>query len=64
MLDAGIAGVSVLGGSMACASGYAARQAMAQEAPAEVVSQGVNEGLAEGFEIGAPAAVLAFIILL
>lgn len=49
---------------MACASGYEARLAVSERASAEILSQRVNEGLATGFGFGAPAAAIAFIIVI
>jgi len=62
LLEAAVAAVSILGGVMACASGYAASQAMAEGWPPEILSQRVNEGIARGFSAGWPLALVIFII--
>lgn len=63
LLEAIVAGFSVLGGGMAYLSGYYASQALAQEQPPEFVAHRVNEGLAIGFRGAAPASIAALIIM-
>ncbi|MGH2975322.1 MAG: hypothetical protein ACRDLL_10720 [Solirubrobacterales bacterium] len=62
LLETAVTAVSILGGVMACTSGYAASQAMAEGQRPEILGQRVNEGIAEGFAVGWPLAVLVFII--
>ncbi len=59
-LEAAVAAFSVLGGTMAYWSGYAA--AAAQHRPAEVLSHQINLGIAEGFRWGSLGALMALII--
>jgi hypothetical protein len=62
LVDAAVTAVSVLGGVMACCSGYLAARALAEDRPPSLIAQRVNEGVGEGFLIGAPAAVVTLII--
>ncbi len=62
LLETAVTAVSILGGAMAWASGYAASQAMAESQPPDVLSRRINEGIAEGFTVGWPLAILVFII--
>lgn len=63
LLEATVAAFSVLGGVMAYWSGFSAAQALALEAPPEVLAHLINEGIARGFLSGSPAAVAALIIM-
>lgn len=62
-LEAIIASFSVLGGTMAYFSGYAAYGALARAEPSTAVAQGINEGIAEGFGLGVPASIMALMIM-
>jgi hypothetical protein len=62
LLEATVASVSMLGGSMAYFSGFAAAKASAEQFPPEVLGQAVNEGLALGFLLGSPLAVATLMI--
>ncbi|HWM55560.1 MAG TPA: hypothetical protein VNO20_09250 [Solirubrobacterales bacterium] len=62
-LESIIAAFSVLGGGMACFSGYYAAQALAQRQPPEFVAQRINEGLGEGFKWVSPFSIVALIIV-
>lgn len=62
LLEATVASVSILGGAMAYESGLAAVQALAEDAPSEILGQRVNEGIAKGFVWGWPLSIVAFII--
>jgi hypothetical protein len=63
LLEAIIAAFSVLGGSMAYFSGFAASLALKQGQPPDAVSHHINEGIAEGFELASPLSILALIIV-
>ena len=63
VLEALVAGFSVLGGTMAYLSGFWAFRALADGQPPAVIAERVNEGIAMGFAWGAPAAAVAFTIL-
>jgi hypothetical protein len=63
LLEAVVAGFSVLGGGMAYFSGFYASQALAQRQTPRVVAQRVNEGLAIGFRDASPVSVFAIIIV-
>lgn len=56
--------VSVLGGFMAGFSGHAASKAVAEQAAPEVVGRELNEGLALGFDWGALAAAIVFLVII
>lgn len=56
--------VSVLGGFMAGFSGYAASKAVPEQASPEVVGRELNEGLALGFDWGAVAAAIVFLVII
>jgi hypothetical protein len=62
LLEAIIAGFSVLGGAMACLSGLHAARALAKEAPPAVVAERVNEGIGQGFMYFWPSSIAALII--
>jgi len=62
LVEAAIAAVSTLGGSMAYFSGFAAAKASAEELVPERLGQAVNEGLAQGFLLGSPVAMATLII--
>jgi hypothetical protein len=62
-LEAVIAGFSVLGGVMAYFSGFAASTAISQGRPPSEVAHKIDRGLAFGFNLGAPAAILALMIM-
>ena len=61
-LESLIAGFSVLGGVMACYSGHAACLALAHDESPPAVAHSINKGIAEGFEAGAPLAIVALMI--
>jgi hypothetical protein len=62
LLNAAVTAVSVLGGSMAYASGYFSSRAMVEGLSPEILGQRVNEALGKGFNLGWPAALAALII--
>jgi hypothetical protein len=62
LLEATVTAVSILGGAMAYTSGYSASRAMQRGHTANVLSQRVNEGIGQGFAVGWPVALIAFII--
>ena len=62
LVESAVTAISVLGGTMACLSGFLAALAMSQRRGSEELSQGVNEGVGQGFVIGTPLAIAAFII--
>jgi hypothetical protein len=64
LIEAAVTAISVLGGTMAARSGLAASNALSEDQPSSVVSERINEGIGEGFSVGTPMAVVAFIILL
>ena len=64
LLDAVIAAFAMLGGSMAYWSGFGAARSHAADEPPSDLAYAVNLGLAHGFNVGAPAAVVALIISL
>jgi hypothetical protein len=63
LLEAAIAGFSVLGGGMACLSGFYAARALGKEAPAVVVAERVNRGIGHGFKYFWPLSIAALIIV-
>lgn len=63
LLEALIAGFSVLGGGMAYLSGSYAATALAQEQPADVVARRVNEGIGEGFTLSRGMSIVALTIM-
>lgn len=63
LLEAFIAAFAVLGGVMAYFSGFAAYRAIGAHESAAVAAHSINEGIADGFEAGAPAAILALMIM-
>lgn len=63
LLEAIIAAFSVLGGGMACFSGFAASQALAEGQAAEHLAHRVNEGIAEGFDFASPLSIVVLIIV-
>lgn len=62
LLQTAVTAVSILGGAMAWASGYAASQAMNESQSPEILSQRINESIGEGFTVGWLLATLIFII--
>lgn len=62
-MEALIAGFAVLGGLMAYFSGLAAHRALANNESPSLVADHINEGICEGFEVGAPAALAALMIM-
>lgn len=63
-LDAVIAAFAVLGGAMAYFSGFeAARAKLARELPRTITDR-ISIGIADGFVVGAPAAVLTLMMML
>lgn len=62
-LEALVAAFSVLGGTMAYFSGFAASNALSQGLPPGEVTEGIDKGLGLGFEVGVPSAILALIIM-
>lgn len=64
LVDATVTAVSILGGLMACTSGYAARKSVLEQVPSALLSHRINEGLASGFEWGVPSAVMVFIMVI
>jgi hypothetical protein len=63
LLEAFIAAFAVLGGAMAYFSGIAAFSALARNRPPATVAHEINEGIGAGFGLGAPAAILALMIM-
>jgi hypothetical protein len=63
LLEAFIAAFAVLGGVMAYFSGFAAYRAIGAGEPAPVAAHSINEGIADGFEAGVPAAIVALMIV-
>ena len=63
LLEAAVVAISLLGGTMAYFSGYAAAQAISEQQPPDILGQRINEGIGEGFSWGWPAAILALIIM-
>lgn len=64
LLEALIAGFSVLGGGMAYVSGSQAAAALAEEEPADVVAKQVNEGIGQGFILSRWLSLIALVIML
>jgi hypothetical protein len=64
LIEAAVVAISVLGGTMAYFSGYAAARAISEGQPPDILGQWINEGIGEGFSWGWPAAILALIIML
>jgi hypothetical protein len=62
-LEALVAAFSVLGGVMAYFSGFEAYRALAQNESPSTVAHSINEGIGTGFEVGAPAAFWALMIM-
>jgi hypothetical protein len=63
LLEAVIAGFSVLGGSMACLSGSNAARSLAAGKSAGFLAQRINEGMARGFTASWPVSIVAAIIM-
>jgi hypothetical protein len=63
LLEAVIAGFSVLGGAMACASGFLADRATAERHSPDVVAHRINEGIAQGFRLSWRLSIVALIIM-
>jgi hypothetical protein len=64
LIEAAVTAVSVLGGTMAFRSGLAASNALSEDQPPSVVAERINQGVGDGFSMGTPMAIVAFIILL
>ena len=62
LVEAAVSSISVLGGSMAYFSGFAAAQASVENSTPETLSQAVNESLGAGFVVGCPMALATLII--
>jgi hypothetical protein len=62
LIETAVTAISVLGGAMAYWSGYSASQAMAEQQPSDALSNRINESIGEGFRVGWPMAIVAFII--
>jgi hypothetical protein len=63
LLEAFIAAFAVLGGVMAYFSGFAAYRALAENERPQDVAHKINEGIGVGFEVGAPVALAALMIM-
>ncbi|HEX8690273.1 MAG TPA: hypothetical protein VF729_08520 [Solirubrobacterales bacterium] len=63
LLEAAIAGFSVLGGGMACISGFFAERALARGQAPAVMAHQVNEGIALGFRLFSLPAIAAVVIM-
>lgn len=63
LLEAFVAAFAVLGGVMAYFSGFEAFSAIARNQPPTAVAQSINEGVGDGFGLGAPAAIVALMIM-
>lgn len=64
LLEAVIAGFSILGGGMAYLSGSNAAQAIAQGMSPEVIAHRINEAIGRGYEIFAPISVAGFVVMM
>jgi hypothetical protein len=62
LIETAVTAVSVLGGAMAYASGFAAAQGVAAGDSPQQLSARINEALAKGFVYGGPLSALALII--
>jgi len=62
LVEAAVTSISVLGGSMAYFSGFAAAQASVENSAPETLGQAVNESLGAGFVVGCPLALATLII--
>jgi hypothetical protein len=51
LLEALIAAFSIVGGAMACASGFNADQAITEGRSADIVARRINEGVGYGFRL-------------
>lgn len=63
LLEALIAGLSVLGGGMAYFSGSNAAKALAEGQPPAVLTQQVNEGIGQGFNTSKWLSILALAVM-
>ncbi len=63
LLEAAIAGFSVLGGGMACVSGFYAERALAEGQGPAVMAHRINKGIAEGFRLSWKPSILALTIM-
>lgn len=63
LLEAAIAGFSVLGGGMACLSGFYAEKARAERQSLAAMADRVNEGIAEGFRLSWKPSIVALAIM-
>lgn len=64
LIEAAVAGASLLAGTMAWMSGSRASEALDEGEGPAVVAQRINEGIARGFEVGAIPAFLALLVVL
>jgi hypothetical protein len=58
-----VSAVSVLGGFMAFTSGMEASKAVFARRPPDELAYRINKGLASGFNLGLPAALIAYTLL-
>jgi hypothetical protein len=63
LLEAAIAGFSVLGGGMACVSGFHAERALAVRQGPALMAHRINEGIAEGFRLSWKPSIGALVIM-
>jgi hypothetical protein len=63
LLEAAIAGFSVLGGGMACLSGRQAERALAEGQGPAVVADRINHGIAVGFRVFWRPSIGALVIM-
>ena len=63
LLEAAIAGFSVLGGGMACVSGFYAERARGERQGPAVMAHRINEGIAEGFKLSWGPSIMALAIM-
>jgi hypothetical protein len=64
LIESVVTALSILGGTMACSSGYSASRTMSEGRSADMLSRRVNEGLGNGFSAGWPLGTIAFIIFI
>jgi hypothetical protein len=63
LIEAVVAGASILGGAMAYETGFAAARAVARGASPAALSWEINRGVARGFMWGSPLAAFAPILV-
>jgi len=63
LLEAAIAGFSVLGGGMACVSGLYAEKARAERQAPAAMAHRINEGIAYGFRVSWGPSIVALAIM-